>query len=118
MGVSGHTDRRDHWSIDPEALLVLTLRAARREPRLFDEVLGLDAAKPRFGECSTSEEPRARRRDSAVGVGGPVLGFYPRYEGHSKETGAMRLWSRATMSCQEFEYRPLASLLPRPTLAL
>lgn len=39
MGVSGHTERNDGWSIDPEALLVFTLRVARREPRLFDEVL-------------------------------------------------------------------------------
>ena len=39
MGVSGHTKRRDRWSIDPEALLAFTLRVARREPRLFDEVL-------------------------------------------------------------------------------
>lgn len=39
MGVSGHTERRDRWSIDPEALLAFTLRVARREPRLFDEVL-------------------------------------------------------------------------------
>lgn len=39
MGVSGHTERRDRWSIDPEALLIFTLRLARREPRLFDEML-------------------------------------------------------------------------------
>lgn len=39
MGVSGRTERRDRWSIDPEALLAFTLRAARRAPRLFDEVL-------------------------------------------------------------------------------
>lgn len=39
MGVSGHAGRRDGWSIDPEALLAFTLRVARREPRLFDEVL-------------------------------------------------------------------------------
>ncbi len=39
MGVSGSTERHDRWSIDPEALLVFTLCVARREPRLFDEVL-------------------------------------------------------------------------------
>jgi DNA-binding transcriptional ArsR family regulator len=39
MGVSGHTERRDRWSIDPEALFAFTLRVARRDPRLFDEVL-------------------------------------------------------------------------------
>lgn len=39
MGVSGHTDRDDRWSVDPEALLMFTLRAAWIDPRLFDEVL-------------------------------------------------------------------------------
>jgi hypothetical protein len=39
MGVFASTDRRDVWAQDPEALLVFTLRVARREPRLFDEVL-------------------------------------------------------------------------------
>src|SRR5687768_15671308 len=39
MGVFASTDRRDTWAQDPEALLVFTLHIARREPRLFDEVL-------------------------------------------------------------------------------
>jgi hypothetical protein len=39
MGVSASTDRRDAWAQDPETLLVFTLHVARREPRLFDEVL-------------------------------------------------------------------------------
>jgi DNA-binding transcriptional ArsR family regulator len=39
MGVFASTDRRDSWAQDPEALLVFTLHVARREPRLFDEVL-------------------------------------------------------------------------------
>lgn len=39
IGVSGHAKRRDRWCADPEALLMFTLRVARREPRLFDEVL-------------------------------------------------------------------------------
>lgn len=39
MGVSGHTERRDPWSMDPEALLLFTLQVARSESRLFDEVL-------------------------------------------------------------------------------
>jgi hypothetical protein len=39
MGVFASTDRRDVWAQDPEALLVFTLHVARREPRLFDEVL-------------------------------------------------------------------------------
>ncbi len=39
MGVFASTDRRDAWAQDPEALLIFTLHVARREPRLFDEVL-------------------------------------------------------------------------------
>jgi hypothetical protein len=39
MGVFASTDRRDPWAQDPEALLVFTLHIARREPRLFDELL-------------------------------------------------------------------------------
>jgi hypothetical protein len=39
MGVFASPDRRDTWAQDPEALLVFTLHVARREPRVFDEVL-------------------------------------------------------------------------------
>ena len=39
MGVSGGVTRRDRWAVDPEALLLFTLTVARRDPRLFDEVL-------------------------------------------------------------------------------
>lgn len=39
LGVFASTDRRDPWAQDPEALLVFTLHIARREPRLFDELL-------------------------------------------------------------------------------
>jgi hypothetical protein len=39
MGLSGHTAREDRWAMDPEALLIFTLEVARRDPRLFDEVL-------------------------------------------------------------------------------
>src|SRR3954452_23700311 len=31
--------RRDRWTMDPEALILLTLEAGRDEPRLFDELL-------------------------------------------------------------------------------
>ncbi len=39
LGVSGAVTRRDRWAADPEALLLFTLTVARRDPRLFDEVL-------------------------------------------------------------------------------
>lgn len=39
LGVSGTVAGDDRWIIDPEALLLFTLEAARTESRLFDEVL-------------------------------------------------------------------------------
>ena len=39
LGVSGALGGRDRWSIDPEALLIYSLKPARRDPRLFDEIL-------------------------------------------------------------------------------
>lgn len=39
MGVFARRQAHDRWAMDPEALLLLTLEAARDEPRLFDEVL-------------------------------------------------------------------------------
>lgn len=39
LGVAGDPADPVRWIIDPEALLLFTLEAARTEPRLFDEVL-------------------------------------------------------------------------------
>jgi hypothetical protein len=39
LGVSAPVGQRDRWCQDPEALLLFTLEVARREPRMFDEVL-------------------------------------------------------------------------------
>ncbi len=39
MGLAGDITRRDRWAMDPEALVLFTLEVARRDPRLFDEVL-------------------------------------------------------------------------------
>lgn len=39
LGVLGEAKAEDQWVIDPEALLVFTLKIARYEPRLFDEVM-------------------------------------------------------------------------------
>ncbi len=39
LGVLAEVTRRDRWAADPEALLAFTLQLARRDPRLFDEVL-------------------------------------------------------------------------------
>jgi hypothetical protein len=39
MGVAASTKRRDSWTADPEALLLLTFEIGRGEPRLFNEVL-------------------------------------------------------------------------------
>jgi hypothetical protein len=39
IGLAGDVTRTDGWAMDPEALLLFTLEIARRDPRLFDEVL-------------------------------------------------------------------------------
>jgi hypothetical protein len=39
LGVSGDGTRSDRWVIDPEAIVLFTIEVARRDPRLFDEML-------------------------------------------------------------------------------
>ena len=39
LGLAGVSTRRDRWAIDPEALLLLGLRTAGADPRLFGETL-------------------------------------------------------------------------------
>jgi hypothetical protein len=39
LGVSASVTGDDRWAADPEALILFTLGIARRDPRLFDEVL-------------------------------------------------------------------------------
>jgi len=45
IGLAGEVTRTDGWAMDPEALLLFTLEIARRDPRLFDEVLDWLAEK-------------------------------------------------------------------------
>src|SRR5215469_7067662 len=39
IGVSATAGGADQWAIDPEALILFTIGIARRDPRLFDEML-------------------------------------------------------------------------------
>ena len=39
IGVSTTVRGADRWAIDPEALILFTIGIARRDPRLFDEML-------------------------------------------------------------------------------
>lgn len=39
LGMSAHATRSDRWCVDPEALILFTVEVARRDPRLFDELL-------------------------------------------------------------------------------
>jgi len=39
MGVSATVEGTDLWAVDPEALILFTIGIARRDPRLFDEML-------------------------------------------------------------------------------
>jgi hypothetical protein len=39
IGVSATAEGADRWAVDPEALILFTIGIARRDPRLFDEML-------------------------------------------------------------------------------
>jgi hypothetical protein len=39
VGLSANITGFDNWAIDPEALILFTIEVARRDPRLFDEML-------------------------------------------------------------------------------
>jgi hypothetical protein len=39
IGVSATVEGADQWAVDPEALILFTIGIARRDPRLFDEML-------------------------------------------------------------------------------
>jgi hypothetical protein len=39
VGLSANVTGTDRWAIDPEALILFTIEVARRDPRLFDEML-------------------------------------------------------------------------------
>jgi hypothetical protein len=39
IGVSATVEGTDRWAVDPEALILFTIGIARRDPRLFDEML-------------------------------------------------------------------------------
>jgi hypothetical protein len=39
VGVSATVEGSDRWAVDPEALILFTIGIARRDPRLFDEML-------------------------------------------------------------------------------
>jgi hypothetical protein len=39
LGVAGDVEFRDSWIIDPEALIVFTMKMGRHDPRLFDEMI-------------------------------------------------------------------------------
>src|SRR6201996_1547392 len=44
LGVSATAGGADRWAVDPEALILFTIGIARRDPRLFDEMLDWMAA--------------------------------------------------------------------------
>jgi hypothetical protein len=48
VGLSANIAGSDRWAIDPEALVLFTIEVARRDPRLFDEVLDWLAANRRL----------------------------------------------------------------------
>jgi hypothetical protein len=75
LGLAGVSTRRDRWAIDPEALLLLGLRAADADPRLFGETLdwlrcnGRLVSAKRLRNLARDEESR-RRVDAALAWAG------------------------------------------------
>jgi hypothetical protein len=76
MGLSGTATRRDRWAVDPEALLLFTLRLARRDPRLFDETLdwirenGRLISVQRLRNLATGDQMSRRLADVALAWAG------------------------------------------------
>jgi hypothetical protein len=48
VGISANVAGSDNWAIDPEALILFTIAVARRDPRLFDEMLDWVAGNRRL----------------------------------------------------------------------
>lgn len=72
LGVAGGSRSEDLWLIDPEATLVFSIRMARYEPRLFDEVMdwlvinGKWLDNQRIRGLLKTEDDETRRLISAV----------------------------------------------------
>ena len=75
LGLAGVSTWRDHWAIDPEALLLLGLRTAGADPRLFGETLdwlrcnGRPVSAKRLRNLARDEGSR-RRADAALAWAG------------------------------------------------
>ncbi len=81
LGVAGHTKTTGPWSIDPEALLLLTCTVARHDARLFDEVLDWLRLNGSFIHVQ-----RLRRMQQTEGFAGlPVLAGIARLTGRGAE---------------------------------
>lgn len=88
LGVLAEFGRRDQWAADPEALLAFTLPIARRDPRLFDEVLDWLRANGRF---LSLQRVRAVARDpEARSLARAAIAWAATYN------PALRSWARRT----------------------
>jgi len=106
LGLAGVSTRRDHWAIDPEALLLLGLRTAGADPRLFGETLdwlrcnGRLVSAKRLRNLTRDEESR-RRVDAALAWAGT-------------HEPALQLWARGIpLPRRRDELVPLADLSVR-----
>jgi len=106
LGAAGVSTRSDDWAADPEALLLLGLRAAGEDPRLFGETLdwlrrnGRVISAKRLRNLADDDEVR-RRADAALAWAGM----------HEQR---LQLWARSIPAPQpRNELTPLADLLVR-----
>ena len=106
LGRAGVSPRRDRWAIDPEALLLLGLRSAGADPRLFGETLdwlrrnGRLVSAKRLRNLARDAESR-RRADAALAWAGT-------------HESALQLWARGiARPAPRDELIPLADLSVR-----
>lgn len=115
LGLSGSTTADDRWSMDLEALILLTLRVGPADPRLFDEVLdwlcenGRWVSTKRLRNLAKGADRDERLVDAALGWAGT-------------HESSLQLWadSRLATRSAEHELEPLADLFvgaPDPAFA-
>lgn len=116
LGLSGSTAADDAWAMDPEALILLTLRTGPGDPRLFDEVLdwlctnGRLISTKRLRNLAKGDHRDERLVDSALAWVGTHQSSLQLWNSHSQAT-----------ETSEDELEPLADLFvgdPDPSFAL
>lgn len=115
LGLSGSATSHDTWAMDPEALILLTLRTGPQDPRLFDEVLDWLCVNGRW--ISTKRlRNLAKQNDRDERLVDAALTWVGTHE------SSLQLWNSASKAprAREAPLEPLADLFvgaPDPAFA-